>query len=214
MNRRFLHGAAALVLAGCSVGANSTPSPVILVPASLAADTPAPTATPSPIPSPEPTVELVPTVEPERTYGPCPTKAILSVKEFKLANPACFETGDIEIRGWLDYPPPLGFECPCVVPGWLWYPTDEGAALWVDVPHGDDFVCDEDRDAWCSWFFPHRAPDSAVKLLPIKRWVILTGHTHDPAAETCRYDDEAGPNPDLIAGCRSNVVVTAIRDAP
>ena len=214
MNGRFLACAIALVLAGCSAGASPTSSPAVLTTPSAAADTPAPTTTLSPTASPEPTVAPEPTEEPARTYGPCPTTAVISVKEFVLADPACFETGDIEVRGWLDHSSPFGFEAPGVEPGWLWYPTDEAVTLWVDVPKGDDFSCNEDVDAWCYSFWLHVAPDSPLQLPPLKRWVILTGHTHDPAAESCIYDDGSGPNPDLVAACRSHFVVTAIRNAP
>jgi hypothetical protein len=205
--RRAILVLASAILAGCS-GGPASPSPTVEhSPAATPAVTEAPTPTPASTVAPEPTAE------PERTFGPCPTTTVISVKAFVLGDPACFTTGDIEIRGWLDYPSPLGFEGPVVEPRWLWYPTDEGAALWFDVPQGD-FVCNEDHDAWCYSFFPHRAPDSDLALVPLKRWVILTGHTHDPAAETCRYEDEPQPNPELVAGCRTRFVVTAIRDAP
>lgn len=204
--RRAMVVLVAALVAACS-GSPAGPTPTI-------GQSPAakPPVTANPTPTLEPTLVIEPTAEPERTYGPCPTTPVISVKAFLLADPACFDAGDLEIRGWLDYPSPLGFECPCVEPSWLWYPTDEGAALWFDVPQGE--TCTEDVDAWCYAFFPHRTPDSQLALLPLKRWVILTGHTHDPAAETCKYEEDSEPNPELVAVCLSKFVVTAVRTAP
>lgn len=205
---------ASAILVGCSSGGPVGPTPTVepsASPTETATSTPAPTSVPNATSGPSVPTEPTPVPEPTPSTGPCPTGSQLTVRQFVDADPACFGGADLQIRGWLDTPPPLGFEN-VIEPAWLWYPTDSAATLWFGVPQGEH-ICDRDRDGWCSWFFPHVAPDSTASLLPLKRWVILTGHTHDPAAETCRYGGDAGPAPDLVAACRTNFVVTAIRPA-
>ena len=175
---------------------------------------------PTPTPTSEPTVEptVAPTEEPVVTPPPvdssCPnddTTSIISVEEYVEAPTSCFRFG-VRVRGWLDGPPPMGFEGPLVRPTWLFYPNgDTATALWHQPPPEPDHVCAGGGE--CSWFFPHPDPNSGVVLEPLQRWVILTGHTRDPRAQNCHYDGEE-PNPELVVICGRQLVVTAIEDAP
>ena len=148
------------------------------------------------------------------------------MQEFVEAKRSCFSAQDVRIRGWLDEPSPFGVIGPSIKPLWLAYPQggrtcDEqeahcfySIALWQVVPPGPDEVCSED---FCGDLIPHVAPGSGLVLEPLERWVILTGHTHDAAAERCHWElpldvtaevDDA----EAVAHCRRQFVVTAIEE--
>ena len=148
------------------------------------------------------------------------------MRQFVEANASCFKK-DVRVKGWLDEPGPFGFEGPAIHPLWLAYPeggqTCEqqepecfySVAMWQDVPPSGDHVCSSD-EPYCSYFFPHSAPGTGLHFLPLERWVILTGHTFDAAAERCHYEYPPGTEPDpiddlnAVERCRGEFVVTEI----
>jgi hypothetical protein len=146
------------------------------------------------------------------------------VREFVEADFRCFASKDVRIKGWLDTPPPMGFEGPTIHPLWLAYPesgpcnppADDcslAIAIWQDVPLDPEHICSTE-ESYCSLFFPHSAPGTGLHFLPLRRWVILTGHTDDPAAQRCHYEpDEQSVSPDdtvAVEQCRTQFVVTEI----
>jgi hypothetical protein len=215
-------GIVAILVAACGSG-TVTPSPPAQSepPASASAAPPtAPVVTSEPtvLPTEEPTV--APTAAPVITPIPldpdCPNNEVddvISVQEYVDAPTSCFRYG-VRVRGWLDTPPPLGFEPPLVKPSWIYYPSgDSATSLWHQPPPEPDHVCATGEDCW--WFFPHPDPDLDLDLEPLERWVILTGHTRDPRAENCHYDGVGpNPNPELVVVCGRQFVVTAIEEAP
>lgn len=199
---------AALVMAACTQPTGSSAS------AALA------TATPGAIASLEPTATATsePTAEADGTPKPCPTGKVLTVVEFvRGGRRGCFRDEDIRIRGWLDDPTPMGFEGPQIEPTWLAYADSSGAALWSAVPEGEFYHCPTDEPN-CRFFFPRLKPSSGLSFLPLERWVILTGHLQDPAAEDCHFaypDDWEGgryDDADAVRQCRQGFVVTAIKN--
>jgi hypothetical protein len=223
---------AALVVSGCiepqaTTGPSASASPTTVEASPTPAPTSAAVASPEPtsLPTAEPTVE--PTIEPEPTEMPCPTARLLNVREFVGAPWRCFAGEDVRIKGWLDTPPASGYEGPAAIyPLWLAYPesgpcnppADDCSltvAIWQDVPLDPDHIC-SDEEPSCSLFFPHSAPGTGLHFLPLEHWVILTGHTDDPAAERCHW--EYGPDvepgtlddADAVARCRAQFVVTEI----
>ena len=213
--------AAALVV-GCGQPGASTP---VATATAAAVVSPEPSAMaslePSVAPTVEPTVEptVAPTEEPVITPTPidpsCPNANddIISVQEYVDASTSCFRFG-VQVRGWLDTPPPIGFEPPLVKPSWIYYPSGDSAAmLWHQPPPEPDHVCAQGEECWA--FFPHLDPDFDLTIDPLDRWVILTGHTRDPRAQNCHYDGVGpNPNPELVVICGRQFVVTAIEDAP
>jgi hypothetical protein len=176
----------------------------------------APTAEASVEPTGAPPTEAPPPeVTPKPIDPSCPnaTDDTISVQEYVDAPTSCFRYG-VRVRGWLDSPPPLGFEGPLVKPSWIYYPSgDSATSLWHQPPPEPDHVCATGQDCW--WFFPHPDPDLDLDLEPLERWVILTGHTRDPRAENCHYDGVGpNPNPELVVICGRQFVVTAIEEAP
>jgi hypothetical protein len=174
-------------------------------------------APPTPDQTVEPTPEITPEITPEPVVTPepidpdCPQSDVISAQEFVDGKTSCFANGT-RVRGWLDGPPPTGFEGPLVKPTWLYYPDgDTATALWHQPPPEPDHVCGFGEECW--WFWPHLDPTLDLELEPLERWVILTGHTRDPRAEHCHYEGEA-PDPELIAICKRQFVVTAIEEAP
>jgi hypothetical protein len=124
------------------------------------------------------------------------------------------------MRAWLDFSPPLGWEGPGIEPAWLAYPAGGGpAALWQAPPTGEDNICDPDEDEGCAWFFAHLDP-AAHLVLGKQRWIRLTGHIADAAADTCHYvpyegmEDPLPDAADAVSTCRAQFVVTSIVDAP
>jgi hypothetical protein len=207
-----------------TAGPSGTPSPTTAAVASPTVTDPATTA-PTIAPTVEPTAE--PTVDPTGPPPslPCPTARLLNVREFVQASWQCFAGRDVRIKGWLDTPPPFGYEGPAIYPLWLAYPESRQCAehtgcsvtlaLWQDVPVDDDHMCSSD-EAYCSLVFPHTPPGSELHFGPLERWLILTGHTDDPAAQRCHYEDPPGEDlgtlddADAVAHCQREFVVTEI----
>lgn len=226
----------AALLAPLLVAACLDPGPTA-APTSVANPTPsaAPTAEPTQAavaslpPTAEPTIEpsAEPTIEPEPTAATCPTARLLAVREFVEAPWQCFAGHDVRIKGWLDEPTGTGFLPPLIRPVWLAYPEggqtcdepDEdcfySVALWQDVPLTPDHVCSEE-EPYCSFLIPHSAPGTGLHFLPLEHWVILTGHTDDPAAQRCHYEYPPDVEPgslddaDAVRHCRRQFVVTEI----
>jgi hypothetical protein len=182
------------------------------------ANEPGLSTTPAPTPTAEPSLAALassgPTPEP--TDQPCPTAEILTVGEFVRAKPSCFGDEPFKLRSWADRPPPTGFEGPAhIEPRWLYYPDENLTVLWSAKTVGHRCP---DVEPDCDGFFPHINPDSGLSFLPLGRWVIVTGHLRDPAAERCRYvypDDWTDPKADdmeAIRRCRTHFVVTAIEE--
>ena len=169
----------------------------------------------SPVVTPEPTAEPTPTPVPTQVPRHCPTSSPISPTEYAAADPACFDGRDVEILGWLDFPPASGWEGPMIQPSWLAYPVDGRSAIWSEVPSVPDHLC---RTVDCAWFFVHVAPGSSVVVPSQPAWLLVTGHPRDPRAETCHYDltgwPSGDPAPDDAGArgqCRDSFVVTAIR---
>ncbi len=185
--------------------------------------TPSSTAAPTVAPTPEATIEPTvaptaePTATPTRAPRGCPTDDMLTVSQYLAAPLRCFGSDTIRIEGWLDTPPPTGFEGPLIRPTWLAYPPEDTLyfTLFSKPPTPPDHVCGD-----CPGFFLHRKPRSTIVLAAPGRWVIATGHRRDPAAERCFFDEPAdwvGPEPDDAAAretCRLQFVLTALEDAP
>jgi hypothetical protein len=182
----------------------------------------APTATPAPATvTPRPTTGATSTLRPTPTpvsgQGICPDGSPLTVVEFSNSDPACFGSADVEIRGWLDFIPDMGFEAPLVEPTWIYYPT-ANRAIWSEE-RGPDQTC-LGAAAACTWFFAHADPAAGLDLDRKPGWVILTGHLDDPAARTCHFvytEDWTEPpldNADAVATCRSRFVIVSFSDAP
>lgn len=214
--------AAALLVLGSLVAC----SPASPLGASTSAPSANPTeaavATPAP-PTPVPTIAVEPTAEPTPAPLPtavpdtCPTSEILTPMTFWYAPEHCFGNDDVRILGWLDTPPPFGFGGPEVKPNWLFYPPQDALyfTLFERVPSDPEHVCED-----CPGIFLHLPPDSEIVLEGPARWVIATGHRHDPAAERCHYvrpDDYVGELPDDAGpreSCGLSFVPVALEDAP
>jgi len=213
---------AALLIAACDQPGASTPPAASATAAAIASLEPsaapstAPTVEPTVAPTVEPTVAPteVPVITPPPIDPSCPNASddIISVQEYVDAPTSCYRFG-VQVRGWLDTPPPLGFLPPIVKPSWLYYPDESAASLWHQPPPEPDHVCANGEDCW--WFFPHLDPNAGLDFEPLDRWVILTGHTRDPRAQKCHYEGEGpNPNPELVVICGRQLVVTAIEAAP
>lgn len=215
---------AALIAVWILAGCDTTASPTISLAQSHAA-----VASPSPIASTDPTIEptLPPSLSPEPSERTCPTDDVLTVRQFNDAPRRCFGGEDVRILGWLDSVNGLEGIGPGIEPSWLAYPQSGrtcnepepecfyAATLWVSVPP-ELGPCSEEAPH-CSLIFPHVPPGSDLDLLPLQRWVILTGHTNDLAAERCHWvsDIQQDLPPDRLARsrCREEFVVTAVEAA-
>jgi hypothetical protein len=147
----------------------------------------------------------------------CPTASPLTVRQYVEADGACFEGVDVTIRGWLGAPPAIGWEPPYVA-GFP-YRVPEPGTIWSQGPGGDQ-MCARDG-VYCSWFFVYVVPDSALEIGAAQRWVVVTGHRMDPAAEGCYWDyadgevpAETNPPEDARKDCRTRFVLTGIAEAP
>lgn len=206
MTRQSFVLGAALLVAACTVGPPAgTPS---AAPATEGVPSSVPTSTPRPTPTPVAGV------------GNCPTDSQLTVAQFAEADPACFGSADVEIRGWLDKPPAIGFEPPGISPRWLHYPSGSDlTTLWEARPEPDG-SCPTIGEQGCTGFFWHIDPASGLTLDGPPRWLIVTGHLDDPAAQTCHYvypedwTKERADDAEAVATCRAQFVIVSFRDAP
>jgi hypothetical protein len=169
----------------------------------LALATPVPVAT-----QPAPTAALP-------TPVICPGAQPFTVEQYAEIvheEPGCFGPADVTIRGWIDEPPIVGFMPPIIEPGWLAYPPEPTLALWSGPP--DSSEC---PDSDCAAMFVHIRPGSNVRFDLPARWVIVTGHSLDPAAATCQYEGIPTPTdeaPGDFTGCNVQFVITRVSDAP
>lgn len=201
---------AALAVVACSGGGPSAgPSA-----ATRSSGSPSSSPTSAATPSPGPTLTPVP------AGVTCPPSTELSVRDFVDADRTCFVGVELTMRAWLDFSPPIGWEGPGIEPSWVAFPATGGpAALWQAPPIDENNLCDSETQRDCAWFFAHLDPTRHV-VLGTQRWVRVTGHIADPAADTCHYvpyDGMEEPLPDAsyaVATCRNNFVVTSIVDAP
>jgi hypothetical protein len=213
MNRLALLLGSALLIAGCSGG---PPAPSATTSAASASPM---TAAPSAAPTPAPTLALRPTPTPVQAgHGLCPTASPLTPWDFTGSDAACFGGDDVEIRGWIDRPPPIGYGPPGIAPLWLFGPNDGLSTIWGAPPTGPDMQCADDRG--CALFFVQFNPASGLSIEGPRRWLILTGHRQDPAAETCHYvypegwTGERYDDAEAVAKCREGFVLVSFRDAP
>jgi len=190
-----------LLSAGCAAGVGPS-APISAPPSAIPASPPA-----------SPTEPL--TASPaSATTAACPTGSPLSVAEYVAAweaeweeGAACFGSRELTLLGWADAPPAIGFEPPGIAPAWLW---SSGDGLW-------DYPCAGTQDG-CPFLFVHIEPESGLQFDTDGRWVLVTGHTGDPLAETCHYvyppdwTGELDPDSDAQDRCRSSFVVTSVRD--
>jgi hypothetical protein len=186
--------------AGCATPSGQTPSfkaPASTTPSAAIPPTAPATATPAP------------------TFAACPSldTAMSVATYFEALGPEpeegasrCFNGQDVTLLGWADAMPGIGFTPPGIAPGWLWGPT---GALW-----------DGDCDQECASLWIHIDPTSGLEWDADGRWVLVTGHTGDPLAETCRwvYPDDWTESP-LPVGeardqCQGSFVVSSVHRAP
>jgi hypothetical protein len=140
----------------------------------------------------------------------------MTVKQFVEADPSCAIGTDVEIRGWLDAPPAIGFEPPGIEPSWLnWF--GGLAFIYETGPVGPDGICETPGGRACADFLWSINPASGLELTGPPRWLIVRGHLDDPAATTCRYvypDDWTGERADdaqAVETCRERFVIVAFR---
>lgn len=219
MTRFALLFGCALMLAACFAGNPPSGTAALASPAEVTALPTTTAATPSVGPTVVPT--LLPTPVPGS--GLCPTDSPLTVRQLVFTDALlCFGRSAVRVRGWLDLPPSIGFEPPSIEPGWVYYPAPDAPTIWEAKPAGRD-NCEVDGEQ-CAWFFPHINPASGLTLDGPPRWLILTGHYLDPAAETCHWvypddwPDAPSDTPEsraaAVALCRQGFVLDSFVDAP
>jgi hypothetical protein len=149
----------------------------------------------------------------------CPTASPMRVTEYMNADAACFGSREVSVIGWQGQPPILGAEPPTIEPSWLY--AFSPSVLWQKPPRFDQSdsgqSCTVDD---CHFFFVQIEPGSGLTFAATGRWVVISGHRQDPAAETCRwvYPPDWGTanlRPDVEARqqCRSAFVLTSITAA-
>jgi hypothetical protein len=182
----------------------------VLLAAGCAVQTP---SSPGASPSAGPTPSIVPTPTPV-PVGTCPTDSPMTVRQFVDADPSCAIGTDVEIRGWLDAPPAIGFEPPGIEPSWLnWF-----GGLSFIYETGPDGICG--TGGGCAGFAWSINPASGLELTGPPRWLIVRGHLDDPVAQTCRFvypedwTDERRDDAEAVETCRYQFVIVEFRDAP
>jgi hypothetical protein len=116
----------------------------------------------------------------------------------------CFGDTPISFRGWLSE----GGGCGGFFPG-TWEPS------WLAAPYAMLPIVLTPFEAeygGCGSAAPH---PTLTELPQPQRWVIITGHYNDPAAETCRWTPDplykfAVVREGLVLGCRQRFVATAV----
>lgn len=143
----------------------------------------------------------------------CPTSSPLTVQEFLTADRDCYDGRDATIRGWLGDLPPIGWEPP-VVAGFPYRFTEP------PVLYGGSGGWDQCTGDGCSSILLYDASDPPWALGAGDRWVEVTGHLGDPAAEQC-YWEYGVPSPeatlpieDARADCRTRFVLTEMHEVP
>lgn len=200
----------ALLVVGCATGSTSSP-PTTEAPST--SPSALPPATASQTPSPQSTA-----ISTQALDG-CPSGSPIEVRAFVDADPACFGSDDFEVRGWLDWPIAIEFTPPTIAPAWLFYPLPGWSAIWEAQPVGPSKDCEIDGRG-CAWFYFHEDLRPGTGYAGPSRWVIVTGHLDDPAAETCHYVyPEDWPEPtsddaDAVAACQTSFVLVSLRNEP
>lgn len=196
----------ATLLVGCGVSDVSSPTPVrsqFESPATSSAPLPSNLSTSLPTPEPTPGPTAV-------TSGECPRHSPLSVAEYIAAveaDPACFSDGaDVTLVGWAGpWPEGIGWLGPGIDPGWLALST---AAIWPEK-------CPRSLEGCGDFLSVHIDPDAAYSWKQDGRWLVVTGHTRDPRAETCRPDppDNGISVREAQTQCSRSFVLTSVRNA-
>ena len=171
-------------------------------------------ATPGPVPS-NPVSPSLPTAEATPgptavTLGDCPEHSPLAVAEYlaaAAADPGCFSDGsDVTLVGWAGpWPEGIGWLGPGIEPGWLAIST---AAIWPEK-------CPRSLEGCGEFLSVHVDPEGAYSWKQDGRWLIVTGHTRDPRAETCRPDppDNGITGAQARRTCSRSFVLTSVRPA-
>jgi hypothetical protein len=143
------------------------------------------------------------------TSGGCPTHSPLSVAEYNSAVEAdagCFTDSDVTLIGWAGtWPEGIGWLGPGIEPGWLALST---AAIWTEK-------CPRSSEGCGDILSVHIDPDSGIAWRQDGRWLVITGHTRDPRADTCQPDppDNGISTSDARKMCRGSFVLTSVRNA-
>jgi len=166
-----------------------------------------------PLETPRPTATVLPERTLEPSIGPvkvCPSQALLSVSEYITAADAglgCFADGvDVSIFGWAGVlPDAIGWLAPGIDPDWLALPTR----------FVSDDKCPTSSEGCGELLRMTVDPESGVRWRQDGRWVVLTGHTGDARADTCRPDppDSGMSTADARSHCRDSFVLTSVRSA-
>ena len=144
----------------------------------------------------------------------CPGGELLELRDYMTAVPGCFGGRTVSVRAWEDQPIVTGWEAPAPKPSWLSLP-DSSRFFWSIRP-ASTTGCGTPE---CYGMFVYQDPRARVRLGKAGRWVIITGHREDSAAERCRWPAGTGPQDAVASGlvarreCRSAFVIESIRRA-
>ena len=206
---------AGCLAAGCDGARNQMPSRRSEV-ATVGPTATAIPATATPV-SPSPSKAATATGTPDATSSVCPAVSPMTIDAFwQSAEAGCFGTEDLQIQGYIDAPPGIGFGPTWIEPKWLYFPASRWA-LWP-VPPGDDQSCGGVDP--CSGMFVFVNPASGDIFTGPARWVIVTGHINDPASATCHYASDPpraftdADNASARESCAGQFVVSRVLDAP
>jgi len=172
---------------------------------------PAATAPPSFVPVATQT-EPTATAAPSGTAG-CPTESPMSVATYLRADPNCFGARDVTLTGWESIPSGLdsGESDYVTKPEWLVENTISPSVLVDQLPEQCGLeTCDP-------YLNIHLDPASKLAFERDGVYVVVTGHRHDPRAQTCvRYSLESpAPAPTLAFGpadCENAFVLTSVHE--
>jgi len=121
----------------------------------------------------------------------------------------CYGAQAVTVIGWLAPAWGIGGVESGIEPAWLGeLPPDP--VLWHQPRNPTGCFTDED----CLFTFVHRAPGT-IDLTGPERWVAVTGHFHDPVADTCTWNGTIGQPisaEDAVARCSLAFVATAVED--
>lgn len=150
---------------------------------------------------------VVPAAYPDLSAEDCPSLATSGIEfmllDFSLA-PTCFGDGPMTFRAW-------SAECrDCAVPG---HPPNGTSAWLLSPPRVLLLAPSESQEGWRREGVPH--PELAWDDDWLNRWVEVTGHFADPAAESCRPTPPPGEEiyfftGDAVVECLRRFVVTRV----
>ena len=139
----------------------------------------------------------------------CDTASPVRVDRLNAGGRACFGSRDVRVRGWVAPSWGVGDTSTGVAPSWLGE-TMTNPVLWLKPRNRSGCFSEDD----CVWVFVHVSPSGGVTFDLPERWVEVTGHFDDPAAQTCRWDGRTNPPGDTVNQavdrCRDEFVVTAV----